>query len=140
MQEKTRKLITWICMGIAVVASVFAVLFAMDQEKFAGMYNMAYGILLFFVALAIVAIVLFLLLNIRTSKGLFIGLGALVVVGLVAFLLSSGTDVNPALLAKNGLTEGASKIIGAGCFTVYILCALAAIAILYVEVARFFKK
>ena len=142
MQEKTRKLITWICLGIAVLGSLFAIMFAMNQDKFSGMYNIAYGILLIFVVLAIAAILYFLVLRVINGggKGLLIGLGLLVAVALIAFLLSSKTDLSTTFLERNNATQGTSKLVGAGCITVYVLVFAAACSIVYVEIAKAIKK
>lgn len=142
MLEKTRKLIQWICLGIAILGSLSAILFAMNQAKFSGMYNVAYGILLLCCAFAIVAILFFLIkATIKGGrKGLLIGLGLMIVVALVAFLLSKGSDLSNAVLEKYDVTEGTSKLIGAGCIMTYIIFAVTCISIVYVEVAKAFKK
>ncbi|MCR5424604.1 MAG: hypothetical protein K6E93_07610 [Bacteroidales bacterium] len=142
MQEKTRKLITWICLGVAVLGAFFAILFALNQDKFSGMYNIAYGILLIFVVLALASILYFLVLRVINGggKGLLIGLGLLVAVVLIAFLLSSKTDLSDTFLARNDASQGTSKLVGAGCITVYVLVFAAACSIIYVEIAKAIKK
>ena len=47
---------------------------------------------------------------------------------------------NPALMEKNNITEGTSKLIGAACILVYILVIGAAGCIIYAEVAKSLKK
>ncbi|MCF0211654.1 MAG: hypothetical protein HUK17_01990 [Bacteroidales bacterium] len=142
MKEKTQKLITWLCLGIAILGSIFAIIFAMDTEKFAGMFNIAYIILFVFVGIALLAMLGYRVLSLCKggSRGLLIGLGCLIVVAVVAFLLSSGNDISEVVMEKNSITEGTSKIIGAGCYMVYILLAVTIIAMLYVEVSKLIKK
>ena len=148
MKEKTDKLLTLVMLGLAVVASVFAIVFALNTDKFAGLYNIAYWMLLLLVICSIAAIVIFagkkLGDNFKTQKGyakkFCIILGAAVVVLLASFLLAKGTDVSAVLLEKNGLTESSSRLIGAACILVYILVIAAACSIVYVEVAKLSKK
>ena len=148
MKEKTRKLLTWICLGLAIIGSIFAIVFAMNIEKNSGMYNIAYGIVAAFVVLSIVAILAFVLVQFiknfkdnpkKAMKSIYVLIIA-VVVCLVSFLLASGTDVSQALLDKNNLTESTSKWIGAACILVYILVIAAICSIIFVEVSKLIKK
>lgn len=148
MKEKTRKLITIIGLGLAIIASIFAIIFALDIEKNSGMYNIAYGITFAFVVLSVIAILAFVLLQFfknfkddrkKSIKALAI-IGLAIVVCFVSFLLATGNDVSQALLDKNNLTVSTSRWIGAACILVYILVIGAAAAIVYVEVSKLFKK
>lgn len=148
MKEKTRKLITIICLGLSIVASIFAIIFALDNEKNSGMYDIAYGITFAFVVLSVIAILAFVLLQFfknfkddrkKAIKAIAI-IGLAILVCLVSFLLATGTDVSQALLDKNNLTVSTSKWIGAACILVYILVIGAALSIVYVEVSKLFKK
>lgn len=143
MLEKTRKLITWICLAVAVLGSVCAIIFAMTESS--ALYGVAYGILLAALVLAVLFILGFAATALVKSgkQGIMNALkvlGIVVAVLLVAFLLSKGDDVNPILLEKTGLSNGASKLIGAGAITVYILVFGAFLSIVYVEVSKAFKK
>ena len=62
------------------------------------------------------------------------------VVCVLAFVLSKGNDVSPALMEKHGVTEGTSKLIGAACYMVYILVIVAAVSIIYTAIAKSLKK
>ena len=87
-------------------------------------------------------------MNEKTDKLItFAGLGVAllctvlaIVACLAAFLLAKGNDVTPALMEKQNVTEGTSKLIGAACILVYILVIGAAGCIVYSEVAKSFKK
>ena len=148
MKEKTDKLLTLVMLGLAVIASAFAIIFALDVDKLSGLYNVAYWMMLLMVIVSIGAIALFwlkkLLARIGSEKGYLKKFISLVVIGIavvvVAFLLSSGKDVSDVLLEKNALTQTASKWIGAACIIVYILVIAAACSIVYVEVAKLKKK
>ena len=156
MKEKTDKLITLVGLGIAVVCTVLAILFAMNnggvKELSAvqanGLFDAVYWILICFVVLAIAAILFFLVVKLANHfkeepgywKKFLLLCGIVVVVVLVSYLLSKGNDVTPALMEKQGISEGTSKLIGAACWMVYILVAGAAVAIIYSEVSKLFKK
>lgn len=156
MKESTRKLITWIGLGVGILAAVLSILFAMNNGgvkeleavKAGGLFDATFWILVCLIAVSLGAIVLFLILKLakrfKEDKGYwkkFLGIVvAIVVVCVVAFVLSSGNDVSPALMEKHGVTEATSKLIGAACIMVYILVIAAAVAIVYTTIAKSLKK
>jgi biotin transporter BioY len=156
MKEKTDKLITWCGLGVAVLCAVLSVIFAMNNGdtkelsavKANGLFDATFYILLCLVAVSVIAIVAFLCVKLanrfREDKGYwkkFLGLVvAVVVVCVLAFVLSSGTDVSQALMEKHDVSEGTSKLIGAACIVVYILVIVAAVSIVYTEIAKSLKK
>lgn len=148
MKEKTDKIMTLALLGLAVLATVFALVFALDIEKFSGMFDVAYWMLVILVVVSIAAILVFLVKKLGGRfksepgylKKFLILIGIIVVVCVVSFLLAKGNDVSAVLLEKNNLTESASKLIGACCILVYILVIAAAASIVYVEVAKLKKK
>ena len=156
MKEKTDKLITFVGLGIALLATVLMILFAMNNGdvkvleavRQGGLFDATYWILIILIAVSIVAILWFLVLklihNFKTHPGylkkFLILVGVIVVACVVAFVLAKGTDVSPALMEKNDITEGTSKLIGAACILVYILVIAAAVSILYSECSKALKK
>lgn len=142
MKESLRKLTLWVALVVAIIGSLCTVFFALNQEKFDGLYNLAYGIILAFVAICLLAMVYFVVVRIvkGKGKGLLIGMGLVIVVCVVGYLLSSGTDISQTFLEKNAATESTSKIVGAGCIITYVMIAVSVLAIIYVECAQLFKK
>lgn len=156
MKEKTDKLITLLGLGIAVVCTVLAIVFAMNnggvKELAAvqanGLFDAVYWILICFVAVAIAAIVVFLVVRLAGKfkeepgyvKKFLILVAIVIAVVVISYLLSKGNDVTLALMEKNNISESTSKLIGAACWMVYILVIGAAASILYTEVAKLFKK
>ena len=156
MKESTRKLLTLVLLGIALVCTVLTIAFAISNGgvkelaavKQNGLFDATYWLLVCFVVLAIIAIVVFLCTKLaakfKNEKGyagkflMLVGIVAAVVV--VSYLLSKGNDVTLALMEKNNITESTSKLIGAACWIVYILVFGAAASIIYSEVAKLFKK
>lgn len=142
MKEKTRKIIQWTALVVAIIGAICAILFAIDQTKFSGMFNVAYVICLCLAIVSLLAMVVSLIIRIvkGEGKGFLIGLCLLAVVIGVSFLLSSGTDLSDAFLVKNGATQATSKWVGASCYAVYILAGACVLAVIYVEVSQLFKK
>ena len=156
MKEKTDKLITLLGLGVAVVCTVLAIVFAMNnggvKELSAvqanGLFDATYWILVCFIAIALAAIIVFLIVKLAANfkeqpgywKKFLLLVGIVVVVCVVSYVLSKGNDVTPALMEKNNVSEGTSKLIGAACWMVYILVIGAAVSILYTEIAKLFKK
>lgn len=96
--------------------------------------------LLFFVATAAM-IVLPLIQAMRSPKNLIksaIGIGALVLLFLIAFLLSGGE--HPPKWEQLGVnTEFGSKMIGAGLMMFYFVLIIAVIGMIYSEISKAFK-
>ena len=156
MKEKTDKILTLVMLGIALLATVFAVLFAIGNGSAdslegltsPGTFDVAYIILLCLVIAAIVGIVAFLVIKLINRfmsdskywvKFLTVTVICVAVV-VISYLLSSGSDVPAEFLAMNESSKGVSKLIGAACIMVYILAAGSVISILYAEIAKTFKK
>ena len=78
--------------------------------------------------------------NIKNSKYTLFGLLGLVVIFVISYLLSSGTDIGPELFEKTGSNYGSSKVIGAGMYTCYALIGIAVLSIVFTEIVRPFKK
>ena len=155
MKEKTDKILTLALLGVSIIATVFAILFALQSDpkhimdgirevgnSFSGMFDIAFWMLIILTGFALCAIIVFLIKKMAVSfkdepgylKKFLILLGLIIVVLGASFLLAKGNDVNPALLDKHMLSEGASKLIGAACILVYIIVIGAALAIVVTEV------
>ena len=139
MKEKTDKLLTLALLGLAIVATVFAFIFALNTVSNSAMFDIAFWLLVIMIGFSLLAIVVFLCKKLagrfKTEKGYlkkFLILVALIVILLVvAFLLAKGTDVD---IVKYGISEGTSKLIGAACILVYLIVIGAALAILVTEI------
>lgn len=135
MKEKTDKILTLALLGLAIVSTVFAFIFALDVNKNSGMFDIAYWLMIIMLAASIVGILLFLVKKLAQRfkedpgylKKFLMLIGIIVVLAVVSYLPAKADDVD---LVKYGITEGTSKLIGACCILCYILCGAAAIAIL----------
>lgn len=163
MKEKTRKIIQWVLLALGVIGGVMAVLHATGSDSkhvlaagtmqeldnnFSGMYDLAYFLLIGFIAITLIAIVFFVVKsfieNFKTDSkkalGSLLGIGLLVVVVVVSYFLAKGDDVSAVLLQKNNLTATGSKMVGAACIMVYIIFIASCAAIIFAEVAGAIKK
>ena len=157
MKKQTDRLITLAGIGVAILCMVLMVIFAiynkdikvLEAVKNGVLFDATFWILLCLIAVSLVAIVMFLVIKLgklfAQDKGYwkkFLGIAAAIfVVLVVSLLLSKGNDVTPALMEKQNITEGTSRLIGAACIVVYIMVAATALSILWVEViAKPFKK
>ena len=156
MKQATDKIITFVGLGIAILCTVLSILFAMNNGdvkvleavRNGGLFDATFWILLCLIIFSIAAIVVFLVIKLgkrfAEDKGYwkkFLGIvAAIVEVLVIAFVLSKGNDVSIALMEKQNITEGTSKLIGAACIVVYIMVIAAACSIIYSEVAKSLKK
>ena len=163
MQEKSKKIVLIAMLAVAIIAGVFAVLFAAQvpdkknmslaeyeqaMDGISPIFNIASCILYIILIVAVAAILIFaivqLIKNFKDEPKKAIKTVAIIVLMLVIFLVSwlvaSGTDVSDTLLAKKELTQSGSKLVGAACISVYILFFASLLSIVYVEVAKLIKK
>ncbi|MCM4162633.1 MULTISPECIES: hypothetical protein [unclassified Arenibacter] len=111
-----------------------------------GSMNFMFIITYVLLGIAIAASVLFGLKNLLTSKGALkktlIGVGGLLVVVVISYALSTGTDVNLDEMAKKGVptTEGTVKNIGMGLNVFFILTIIAVGAMLWSGVKKMISK
>ena len=75
----------------------------------------------------------------KKQLGILVGLGALIVVFIVSYALSSGTDIPKELFEKTGSDYSSSKLIGACMYVVYILFAGVILSALYAEISKKIK-
>lgn len=156
MKKDFRKIYWIIAIIIGVVASICAVAYAVLFDKAAPIegqssamtaWNIAYWSVIVLFAACIVAAVVFSIAQIvkglmydpKKQIGILVGIGALIVVFVVSYVLSSGTDIPQELFEKTGSDYSSSKLIGACMYTVYVLFAGVIISALYAEIAKKLK-
>lgn len=161
MKEKTRKLIQWIFLGLAVLGGIFAVIHATGSDSkhmlvgmteldnpMSGMYNIAYLILIVIMLVAIVSILYFVIRqlisnfkdNPKKARRSLISMGLLLLLVIISYVFAKGNDISQAMLEKNNLTVDGSKWIGAACIMVYAMVIVAVISIIFTEVNKMLKK
>jgi steroid 5-alpha reductase family enzyme len=99
-----------------------------------------YGIIICYILLAVatLAAVVFPIIqfaqNPKNAKGALIGIGALVVLVGISYVLAS--DTNPSNME---ITASAAKQVGTGLYAFYFLAGIAIVAVIYSEVAKLIK-
>lgn len=78
--------------------------------------------------------------NFKQSRTSLYGIIGLIVIFVISYLISSGTDISPAVFEKVGGNYDSSKLIGAGMYMFYILFGITLITLIVTEIARPFKK
>jgi hypothetical protein len=96
-----------------------------------------YGLILVAVGSAIVFPLIQGVQNPKSLVKSLIGVGALVVLFILGYALSSSAVTTT--WAAKGITEGVSKLVGAGLIMFYIVLIVAALGLIYSEVSKAFK-
>ena len=144
MLQKIIKIISFI---LAIGGAVLA-LMIMGTETEAPKMDGLVGDMLY-VAYVILAIVLALVL-VFVIKGLFTGnikktlltVGAFLVIVLICYSVSTGTDLDLSQFTKKGqnITEQTSRYVGTGLYTFYVLAVLAILSMLLSGVKKLFNR
>lgn len=148
MEDKLGKILNillYVLVGIsAVLGFYFVFIKEMPSEPEAAtditMYHMFWAYVLVIIAalLAIVAPIIYIILNPAKAKSVLIAVVSFVVLGGIAYLLaSSGTDGQ--VYEKFEVTAEASRRVGTGLIATYILGGLAILVTIYSGIAKVFK-
>ena len=145
MLQKIIKIIAFI---LAIVGAVIALMImGTDTEVLKTSSALVDDML--YISYVILAIVLAMVL-IFVIKGLFTGnikktlltVGAFLVIVLVCYGISSGTDLDLSQFTKKGqnVTEQTSRYVGTGLYTFYVLAVLAILSMLFSGVKKIFNR
>ncbi|MBQ9587124.1 MAG: hypothetical protein IJR26_04615 [Bacteroidales bacterium] len=142
MQEKTRKLIMLISLAVAVVVAVCAILFAANQEKFGGLFDVAFWVLVCYIVCSLLIWLFYGIISVTKKPkkaGIFAGVVVLVIVaGVLLGLTDSAMPTD--LLQKYSVSVSASKLIGIACYITYITVIGALVLMIYSAVSKALKK
>lgn len=141
MQEKTRKLLLYVSLGIAVIVAVFAILFAANQQTFGWAFDLAFWVLIVYIVVSLLVWLFYGILSLRYKpKKAIIFAGAVVVVAVAAILLSLGDTMPIETLQRYDTSETAAKLIAIACYTTYIVVIGAVVLLIYSAISKSFKK
>lgn len=120
------------------ISALLALLFYVDVVSDDMLIYWGYFLVIFTAVITILFPIGFMIMNPKNSIKIFIALGLMVVVAIIAYSLATVgfTDLQ---LEKLGVTAGTSKYVGAGLIFTYILAALAVISIIYASISKIFK-
>lgn len=141
MQEKTRKLVMSISLGLAIVVAILAILFAANQEKFGAMFDIAFWVLVCFIAVSLIIWLFYGILSLKDKpKKAIIFAGIVVIVLVVSVVLSLGDSMPQEFLLRYNTSETAAKLIAIACYTTYITVIGALVLMIYSAISKAFKK
>ena len=141
MQESTRKIMMWCSLGVAVIVSILAVLFAANQESFGWAFDVAFWVLICYVALSLIIWLFYGILSLKDKpKKTIIFAGAIVVVLVAAVLLTLGDTMPQEMLLRYETSEKTAKLIAIACYTTYFVVIGALVMLLWSVISKSFKK
>jgi hypothetical protein len=120
------------------ISALLALLFYIDAISDDVLIYWGYFLVIFTAVITILFPLAFLILNPKNSIKIFIGIGLMVVIAIIAYSLATVgfTDLQ---LEKLGISSGTAKYVGAGLIFTYILAALTVLSIIYASISRIFK-
>ena len=124
MQEKTKKLITWVSLTVAILIAVCAILFAANQKTFGWAFDVAFWVLLCYIGLSLII-------------WLFYGIIGVIVAGVV---LALGDKMPTDFLLRYETSETAAKLIAIACYITYITVIGALVLMIYSAITKALKK
>ena len=141
MQEKTRKLVMWISLAVACVIAVCAILFAANQQKFGGLFDVAFWVLVCYVVCSLLVWLFYGIISVTKKPkkaGIF---AAIVVIVIVAgVVLALGDKMPTEFLLRYDTSETAAKLIAIACYITYISVFGALVLMIYSAVSKALKK
>lgn len=156
MKKDYRKIYWTVALIWGVIASICAVAYALLFDKDApidgqssamAVWNVAYWSVITLLGASLLVAIVFALAQVikglkedpKKQMGIIIAVVALIVVFVVSYLLSSGTDVPQEVFEKTGSDYSSSKLIGACMYTVYILFGGVLVSVLFAEISKKIK-
>ncbi|AUP78963.1 hypothetical protein [Flavivirga eckloniae] len=139
------KVLKIVAFALAIIGAIFALMIIAgdDEQQLSMSGNMLY------IAYTVLGLILVMVL-LFVIKGLFAGnikktlmtVGAFVLIVVISYSMSSGTDLDLTPFTDKGLdvTEDTSKYVGAGLYTFYVLAILAIASMLYSGAKKIFNK
>ena len=141
MQEKTRKLIMLISLAVAVVVSICAIMFAANQQKFGGLFDVAFWVLVCYVVLSLLIWLFYGIISVtKKPKKAAIFAGIVVVVIVAGIVLALGDKMPTEFLLRYNTSESAAKLIAIACYITYITVIGALVLMIYSAITKALKK
>jgi hypothetical protein len=124
---------------LSIVGAIFALMIMSGNEGMIdNMIYVTYVILAIILALVLVFVIKGLLAG--DIKKTLMSVGAFVVILVISYAMSSGTDLNLAPFAEKGVTEATSKYVGAGLNAFYALSIIAIGSMLFSGIKNIMNK
>lgn len=130
-----------ISLVVAVVIAICAILFASNQSKFGGLFDVAFWVLLCYVGVSLLIWLFYGIVSLKDKpKKAIIFAGVVIVVIIAAVLLSLGDTMPKELLLRYDTSEKAAKLIAIACYATYFTVIGALVLMIYSAISKGFKK
>jgi len=120
------------------ISALLAILFFVNVVSDDLLIYWGYFLVILTAVITILFPIWFMIKNPRNSIKIFIALGLMVVLAIIAYTLAT-VGMTDLQLEKLGVTAATSKYVGAGLIFTYILAALAVLSIIYASISKLFK-
>ena len=131
----------WISLGVAVIVSVLAILFAANQKSFGWAFDVAFWVLICYVACSLLIWLFYGILSLKDKpKKTIIFAGAIIVVIVAAILLALGDTMPQEMLLRYDTSERTAKLIAIACYATYFTVIGAVVMMLWSVISKSFKK
>ena len=131
----------WISLAVACVIAVCAILFAANQQKFGGLFDVAFWVLVCYVVCSLLVWLFYGIISVTKKPkkaGIF---AAIVVIVIVAgVVLALGDKMPTEFLLRYDTSETAAKLIAIACYITYISVFGALVLMIYSAVSKALKK
>ncbi len=117
-----------------IIIGVIVFIMSVFMESYDAILNVSYAYMGLGVLAALIGAVAGIVNKPDAAKGMLIGVGAMVLVMLLGYIMADGTDY-----AKYGTTESLSKLSGTLLYSLYILFGLSVVTIIASGVMRFIR-
>ncbi len=124
--------------ALLAISALLALLFFLNVVSDDLLIYWGYFLVIFTAVITILFPIAFMIMNPRNSIKIFIGIGAMVVIAIIAYSLST-VGLSDLQLEKLGVSAGTAKYVGTGLIFTYILATLAVLSIVYASISKLFK-
>lgn len=136
MSETVKAAIKYVLLGLSAVTPVLFLVGVIDLELFLGLAYVYFAVA---IGLAIIFPIVNMIVNPTNSKKTLLGLGALVLLFVVAFLLSSSAQLPFSIANPANNAPVTLRFVDTSVISLYLLAACAVGSIVYTEVRDLFR-
>ena len=124
--------------ALLAISALLAILFFVNVISDDLLIYWGYFLVIFTAVITILFPIVSMIMNPKNSIKIFIAIGLMVVIAIIAYSLST-VGLTDHQLEKLGTTADTSKYVGAGLIFTYILACLAVLSIIYASISKIFK-
>ena len=135
LASKILRIFLGVLLGISALLAAFFFLEVISDDI---LIYWAYFLVILTAVITIFFPIAFLIMNPKGSIKIFISLGLMVVIAIIAYSLSD-TGLSDHKLETLKTTANTAKLVGAGLIFTYIMASLTVLAIIYASISKIFK-